>query len=38
MNIDKKKGKGKGRGRRRKEYIDCDVTTAKRSLYSPQVE
>ena len=38
MNIDKKKGKGKGRGRGRKEYIDCNVTTAKRFLYSLQVE
>ena len=36
MNIDKKRGKG--RGRWRKEYINCDLTTAKRFLYSLQVE
>ena len=35
MNIDKER-EGKGRGR--KEYINCDLTTAKRFLYSLQVE
>ena len=32
MNIGKKRGKR--RGRWRKEYINCDLTTAKRFLYS----
>ena len=36
MNIDRKRGKGRGRGR--KEYVNCDLTTAKRFLYSLQVE
>ena len=38
MDIDKKRGKRRGRGRGRKEYINCDLTTAKRFLYSLKVE
>ena len=34
MNI----GKKRRRVRRRKEYINCDLTTAKRFLYSLKVE
>ena len=34
MNIDRKRGKGRGR----KECINCDMTTAKRFLYSLKVE
>ena len=34
MNIGKKRHKVRGR----KEYINCDLTTAKRFLYSLQVE
>ena len=38
MNIDRKRGKGRGEGGGEEEYINCDLTTAKRFLYSLQDE